>query len=83
MRQFHEWIDSVVDQGYGPEDCHDDFEPDGDCPRCEGSGSVVCDAFGCEGSGCSLCLDGERTCPDCGGSGFTEPPPPFDPELDA
>jgi hypothetical protein len=54
----------------------DEFEPyldmEGDCPDCDGTGEVCCSS--CEGSGCSRCCDGQRTCMGCGGSGYLPPP---------
>lgn len=44
-----------------------DADVEGDCPACAGSGEVDCN---CDDRGCSLCVDGSRTCPECGGSGF-------------
>lgn len=44
-----------------------DFAMEGDCPDCEGTGEVCCN---CDDQGCSLCIDGMRTCMGCDGSGF-------------
>lgn len=43
---------------------------EGDCRTCSGEGGVACGA--CGGDGCGRCLDGEWSCPECGGSGFNE-----------
>jgi hypothetical protein len=46
---------------------------EGDCPDCGGTGEVSCS---CDGRGCSRCIDGQRTCEGCDGSGFR----PVEPE---
>jgi RecJ-like exonuclease len=56
-----------------------DADMEGDCPDCNGEGEVPCSA--CEGSGCSRCLDGQRTCEGCGGSGFRPVEPDGDEDL--
>jgi hypothetical protein len=48
------------------------FGLEGDCPDCDGTGEVACE---CDDRGCSRCLDGLRTCEECGGSGYREPAP--------
>lgn len=56
----------------------DDLEfLEGDCPACEGTGEVCCN---CDDHGCSLCIDGMRTCQGCDGSGFMPVDGGFDDE---
>lgn len=42
---------------------------EGDCPDCDGTGEVCCN---CDDHGCSRCIDGQRTCEGCDGSGFRD-----------
>jgi hypothetical protein len=52
------------------------LDTEGDCSVCDGTGEVICHAAGCEGSGCSHCIDGLVECENCSGSGYCP-----DPEL--
>jgi hypothetical protein len=47
---------------------------EGNCTWCNGDGEICCS---CDDRGCSRCIDGMRTCPHCGGSGFLDDDEPF------
>jgi hypothetical protein len=53
----------------------------GDCPECQGMGTIECGQCGGDDESCTECLSGDIDCPICGGSGevemsAAEPPAP-------